>query len=1034
MTKLRNIFIVLLFITTTKPVLSQTPALVKTHDDWKWLSPLPHGGNFSCVKMVSPDTIIAGGYNGYSVIYYSFNGGSTWSIANTPVAATRTVSKIVMLADSKKGYALAGTMLLRTNDGGKNWSEYTLDQTDFINTSDFTTFFPTGLNDFNLSNVVYQPNNIAVAYGTKNCWGCTDETIVTTFNHGVTIHPLMNKKTNGDPILYNFNGQPYDYLPYNHHGFTYFSDSLNGWFVTNGVPNTVTGGYDKVVLRTVNQGQNWSIVHNFGDVTQARGIYFKNATEGYLFNHDNVLKTINAGTSWTVMNTLPHLFSRIEFINNNTAIGTAGIEFFITKNSGTTWTKLEQISNIGDFEFIGNDTIVLKSNTHVVFSFDAGNTWQQPYLINSEPLGELFTVEPRHLRFASADIALYKGVFSFNGGRSFPKVPAGSAALMYPLSDRMVSSGFGYMKYNPTSITSSASIWDISDDALTTDKRKQVAVLVTTNTTFNSMIFMQEIGSERWVQKNYMPYVGGNQSLSYPIFCNGFQFITINKDNALNSVGGINRLDRNFGFHYDKSISQVSASGISSLSAPAPVNGADLYIHPGMWMQTIWAVGDGIYRNKLGSWENLGNPGSTLNAVSFDSVSNGVAAGENCEIYNTINSGDFWTTSYQPTVKVSGLSGAYFTDDYTGYAISATTLYQTKDGGFTWTVVVNKSFGGNNKLFVQDDNSYAFVLGMNGVLYKVDISGKTAEQIAGSVRDFYFLNEDDGYYISSQQFFTTSNGGEDWTDKHTFTGISPNAVSFSDSLNGYVGGDQGKLLKTVDGGLSWDDISVAGVNINGLSVISADTVFVGADKGTFFYSHNGGTNWTPRATGTQDSLHHIKFFNSREGYLVTSGGFIKTTDGGQTFSLYEAPIKNNGKYMAQRFEVGYKRKSSSLYVINRSFKDFIYVNDINVLRNPEYIPGGNTGIARNFDSPGDVNLYPNPNKGMFILQLNNIKGTEKVSYSVYNLLAQKIYQGTVMLRNGSAEETVDISAYMPGIYILTVQAGDKQLVQKMVKE
>ncbi len=87
-----------------------------------------------------------------------------------------------------------------------------------------------------------------------------------------------------------------------------------------------------------------------------------------------------------------------------------------------------------------------------------------------------------------------------------------------------------------------------------------------------------------------------------------------------------------------------------------------------------------------------------------------------------------------------------------------------------------------------------------------------------------------------------------------------------------------------------------------------------------------------------------------------------------------------------------------------------------------------TGIAK-IDEKA-INIYPNPSKGQFVLELSSI---EPVNYqlSVVNLLGIDVLQKTIEV-SGAYSETIDITALPEGVYYLYLRNEQQSVVRKLI--
>ncbi|MEI7596529.1 MAG: YCF48-related protein [Bacteroidota bacterium] len=108
----------------------------------------------------------------------------------------------------------------------------------------------------------------------------------------------------------------------------------------------------------------------------------------------------------------------------------------------------------------------------------------------------------------------------------------------------------------------------------------------------------------------------------------------------------------------------------------------------------------------------------------------------------------------------------------------------------------------------------------------------------------------------------------------------------------YVVGDNGKVLKSTDGGVIWN-IETSNTNKNLNSVFFYDSLIGHAvgDSGVILNTINGGNSWSIQTSNTLNNLTSIYFTSKDTGYAVGMySTFIRTTDGGENWvagpSLY----------------------------------------------------------------------------------------------------------------------------------------------------
>jgi len=156
----------------------------------------------------------------------------------------------------------------------------------------------------------------------------------------------------------------------------------------------------------------------------------------------------------------------------------------------------------------------------------------------------------------------------------------------------------------------------------------------------------------------------------------------------------------------------------------------------------------------------------------------------------------------------------------------------------------------------------------------------------------------------------TTDGGDSWNAQipatNTCAGVASygsgcnlNGVFFRDSSNGFVVGDYGTIWRTSNGGANWTAQALPGAllyaQLRGVHFQTAtDAVAIGA--GYAFWTNNGGTTWN-QATGisTSVSLDAVQMVDATTGYTVGSSSYIyKTIDGGHTWIQQTTPAGLGG--------------------------------------------------------------------------------------------------------------------------------------------
>ena len=230
----------------------------------------------------------------------------------------------------------------------------------------------------------------------------------------------------------------------------------------------------------------------------------------------------------------------------------------------------------------------------------------------------------------------------------------------------------------------------------------------------------------------------------------------------------------------------------------------------------------------------------------------------------------------------------------------------------TWHYLPNAPGSGriDDVFFINSQKGWCGTSG--GRIFKTNDGGDHWEEydsIVGYVRCIEFFNENIGYAGTlGGKLLRTSDGGDTWTDIAPSITPAPEGVcglSIADSLFAYAVGQwdtPGFFLKTMDGGNTWTrhNMSAYSNALVDVFFISRDTGFVtgqGANGGAvILYTTDGGLSWSKKFDSGIPGQYVWKIQHVKGDFWVGSiqtfngGKFIKSSDGGQTWTEHTAPV------------------------------------------------------------------------------------------------------------------------------------------------
>ena len=160
-----------------------------------------------------------------------------------------------------------------------------------------------------------------------------------------------------------------------------------------------------------------------------------------------------------------------------------------------------------------------------------------------------------------------------------------------------------------------------------------------------------------------------------------------------------------------------------------------------------------------------------------------------------------------------------------------------------------------------------------------------------AINDIHFVDSDRGWATGQNgQILSTIDGGVTWIrqtvrDSNT-RGLDLTSIHFTDSNNGWVVGDDGDIFHTRDGGDAWSaQDSDTGNDLRSVYFINDQTGWAVGNSGTVRATIDGGTTWSTQDSGSSVVIRDVYFINSQTGWAVGDSDFIiRTTDGGATWS------------------------------------------------------------------------------------------------------------------------------------------------------
>ncbi len=348
----------------------------------------------------------------------------------------------------------------------------------------------------------------------------------------------------------------------------------------------------------------------------------------------------------------------------------------------------------------------------------------------------------------------------------------------------------------------------------------------------------------------------------------------------------------------------------------------------------------GIARTEDGgeTWTELGDFSQVFNSMYWTDLQTGYAVSTE-EVFKTTDGGNNWESIFSQSG--SFFSTITFLDNNTGYLQGSTHIYKTTNAGLDWTAINNEAFTFSPNDFHLVNENEMWMSHNNGAFpgSKSTDGGLTWTNIPNDDlpgRSYGVFGNDQGVWITGElsRIGFTSDGGASFIDQIPGNKNILLKASFHDEQFGLVAGNEGALLRTQNGGMIWEDLSLddnstifdvfvldnnycwaasfdgilrsedggdnwafveEGMTSRVIYAFSANEVISVLQSGEIRRSTDGGDSWTiTHDPGFDYTPVDIMFINNQTGWISgTNGALFKTTDGGLSWVQIESPTTGN---------------------------------------------------------------------------------------------------------------------------------------------
>ena len=348
------------------------------------------------------------------------------------------------------------------------------------------------------------------------------------------------------------------------------------------------------------------------------------------------------------------------------------------------------------------------------------------------------------------------------------------------------------------------------------------------------------------------------------------------------------------------------------------------------------------------------------------------------------------------------LNHVIFVNDKTGFTDGPGRVLKTTDGGFSWQEVYSEA-----NVSIVDISFLSEQVGFIAAeregkpfIARTNNGGKdwTIKDLSIDAGKMIFLSADEGLMASEHgMVFHTENSGKQWMHAGVHDNVSTGDFCFINNKIGYFAGwYNGSIIKTVDGGMTWQSLHVTGDFLD-IYFPSKTTGYTAGLFGSITKTEDEGVTWKTLNTGLpkEINLYSIYCTDNNTCYAVGDNGtMIKTIDGGEHWAIQET------------------NTSQKLNAITCNDHDCYVVGDGGIV-----LKASNIVPEKIAELTSQLQLYPNPSAGEVTIRYNTSLGSNAyvLIYDVQGRLIENIpFTKEQLVLNG---KSIGVGVYSCSLYV-----------------